>query len=289
MLLWPLLCAVAIATSTDLQPTEEEPTWVYVNETHIMYPGCTSASPSGRSKRCAPIIIPFIGGIAFAAGSIFGTKVFGGEEEYNGGRGKRSIFTDAAFYTLPIPSSPMFLAALLSANDTVVPLGNAMLLHILGSLSYFLDLARSGRSIKIPPIKLPALPSIPLPNIPMPMKIGGLIIGNIAVDKLRESIEDLINGPPATQIAPSSHITSTTVTATGLAPSESAMLIQYNHAIIGGAALMGLGLFWLIRQRYMAAIKQSVKDAEALEQGVHHLRGTRGAAAGIRMSDIGHS
>ena len=65
--------------------------WVYINETHALVPSCSlnSSTPAGRAKRCAPILVPFLGGIAFAAGSVLGQNIFGGENE-DTNRQKRS-------------------------------------------------------------------------------------------------------------------------------------------------------------------------------------------------------
>ena len=144
---------------------------------------------------------------------------------------------------------------------------------------------RSRRSIKLPPVQLPTagIPSISWPNIPTPLKIGGLIAGNIAVDKLREMVERLFAG--SADVEQTTLPTNFTIHHSSAAGMDSDVLhVQYNHAIIVGAAALGLALFLFMRHRYAAAIKQSIQDAEAAERGMAQLQGL--SKSGIRMSAL---
>jgi len=99
---------------------------------------------------------------------------------------------------------------------------------------------RSRRSIKLPPVQLPTagIPSISWPNIPTPLKIGGLIAGNIAVDKLREMVERLFAG--SADVEQTTLPTNFTIHHSSAAGNDSDVLhVQYNHAIIVGAAALG--------------------------------------------------
>jgi len=85
-------------------------------------PGCDPNCNTTRSKRCAPIILPFLGGLAFAAGTVTGNAILGREKrsipevpEQHDVREKRSLgmieLSPPYFPTWPLIIKPFMLTS----------------------------------------------------------------------------------------------------------------------------------------------------------------------------------